>query len=273
MLRTLCFITLIASSTISHAHNNDNSLAHRAFWWSGNGTPVLDSFGNCIRNGSWEALGKPLCKLETAEVVTQVSLLVEEEVVITVAEVVAVEAEKVPVAVEAEVEAVEMKEVPTAAKTVVEDVAVIAPDSEPKLLETKTTSVMEPKPKPAVVTYSYPVALITANVYFDFDKNNLRVDQQEAIERAMIDARKANKIFKVSLGGYTDSVGTEDYNYGLSQRRINTVVNYLDLRGMQANSTMAWGENDLVINPNGSENYELSRRVEMVFKVQQKVAN
>ena len=80
-------------------------------------------------------------------------------------------------------------------------------------------------------------------------------------------------IFKVSLGGYTDSVGTEDYNYGLSQRRINTVVNYLDLRGMQANSTMAWGENDLVINPNGSENYELSRRVEMVFKVQQKVAN
>jgi len=188
-----------------------------------------------------------------------------------VAEVVAVQAEKVPVAVEAEVEAVEMKEVLTAAKTVVEDVAVIAPDSEPKLLETNTTSVMEPKP--AVVTYSYPVALITANVYFDFDKNNLRVDQQEAIERAMIDARKANKIFKVSLGGYTDSVGTEDYNYGLSQRRINTVVNYLDLRGMQANSTMAWGENDLVINPNGSENYELSRRVEMVFKVQQKVAN
>jgi len=47
----------------------------------------------------------------------------------------------------------------------------------------------------------------------------------------------------------------------------------LDLRGMRVNSTMAWGENDLVINPNGSENYELSRRVEMVFKVQQKVAN
>ena len=129
------------------------------------------------------------------------------------------------------------------------------------------------EPEPAVVTYSYPVELITANVYFDFDKNNLRVDQQVKIERAIIDAAKAYKIFKVSLGGHTDSVGTDEYNYDLSQRRINTVVNYLNLRGVQANSTMAWGEEKLVLNADGSENDAFSRRVEMVFKVQQKVAN
>ena len=240
MLRILCLITLLAGSTVAQAHGDNDSVVHRAFWFSGNGTPVLDGFGDCVRNGSWEALGGPKCSLETAE------LELELEVEVAPAEAVVIE----------------------------ETVAKVAPVPKPEVVvETSTESLMASQPEAAVVTYSYPVEQITANVYFDFDKNNLRVDQQENIELAMIDASKAYKIFKVSLGGHTDSVGTDEYNYDLSQRRINTVVNYLNLRGVEANSTMAWGEQQLVFNADGSENDELSRRVELVFNVQQKVAN
>ena len=236
MLRILCLITLLAGSTVAQAHGDNDSVVHRAFWFSGNGTPVLDGFGDCVRNGSWEALGGPKCSLETAEL--------------------------------------ELEVAPAEAVVIEETVAKVAPVPKPEVVvETSTESLMASEPEAAVVTYSYPVEQITANVYFDFDKNNLRVDQQENIELAMIDASKAYKIFKVSLGGHTDSVGTDEYNYDLSQRRINTVVNYLNLRGVEANSTMAWGEQQLVFNADGSENDELSRRVELVFNVQQKVAN
>ncbi|MDB9869349.1 OmpA family protein [Oceanospirillaceae bacterium] len=251
MLRILCLITLLAGSTVAQAHGDNDSVVHRAFWFSGNGTPVLDGFGDCVRNGSWEALGGPKCSLETAELELEVVEVAPAEAVVieeTVAKVAPVPKPEV----------------------VVEPAAVVEPEV---VVETSTESLMASQPEAAVVTYSYPVEQITANVYFDFDKNNLRVDQQENIELAMIDASKAYKIFKVSLGGHTDSVGTDEYNYDLSQRRINTVVNYLNLRGVEANSTMAWGEQQLVFNADGSENDELSRRVELVFKVQQKVAN
>jgi len=251
MLRILCLITLLAGSTVAQAHGDNDSVVHRAFWFSGNGTPVLDGFGGCVRNGSWEALGGPKCSLETAELELEVVEVAPAEAVVikeTVAKVAPVPKPEV----------------------VVEPAAVVEPEV---VVETSTESLMASQPEAAVVTYSYPVEQITANVYFDFDKNNLRVDQQENIELAMIDASKAYKIFKVSLGGHTDSVGTDEYNYDLSQRRINTVVNYLNLRGVEANSTMAWGEQQLVFNADGSENDELSRRVELVFKVQQKVAN
>ena len=250
MLRTLCLITLLAGSTVAHAQSDNDSVVHRAFWFSGNGTPVLDGFGNCVRTGSWEALGMPKCHLESSEETVVLSGEVEVAPEVAVATAAAV-AETAPVP---------------------EPELVVEPQAE-LVVEPAPQSVMSVEPELAVVTYSYPVELITANVYFDFDKNNLRVDQQVKIERAIIDAAKAYKIFKVSLGGHTDSVGTDEYNYDLSQRRINTVVNYLNLRGVQANSTMAWGEEKLVLNADGSENDALSRRVEMVFKVQQKVAN
>ena len=101
----------------------------------------------------------------------------------------------------------------------------------------------------------------------------MRIDEQEKLERAIAKARQANKLFKVSVEGHADSRGTDAYNYDLSQRRINTIVNYLNLRNVTTNATMAWGESNLILNADGSENYDHSRRAEIKFKVQNKVAN
>jgi outer membrane protein OmpA-like peptidoglycan-associated protein len=41
-----------------------------------------------------------------------------------------------------------------------------------------------------------------------------------------------NPTLTVELGGYTDRRGALDYNYGLSQRRVNTVRRFLMDRGI-----------------------------------------
>ena len=97
---------------------------------------MLDGFGNCVRNGSWEALGGPKCSFEIAEL------------------------EVAPTVIVASEEAA-AKAVPVLKPAVVAEIS--------------TESSMASEPEPAVVNYSYPVELITTNVYFDFDKNNLRV--------------------------------------------------------------------------------------------------
>ena len=283
MLRTICLIVLLCSSTIMQAHNDNDSLAHRAFWWSENGNPILDGNGQCIRNGSWELLGKPKCLADATDAVKASPALIEPTSKVEQA----LDAEP---AVATEVSATQTTEAKVA--VVVEEV-IAAPEAQVAAVtsapapapapatetETETELAVEPTPELVseptvkVVTYSYPVELITTHILFDFDKNNLRVDQQEKIELALMKARNAYTIFKVSLGGHADSRGTDNYNYDLSQRRINTAVNYLNLRDMQTDTTMAWGESQLIINADGSENFELSRRVELVIKVQQKVAD
>ena len=282
MLRTLCLLVLLASSTIMQAHSDNDSIAHRAFWWSENGEPILDGNGQCIRNGSWEALGKPTCVAESTD--DTAASTVPEAPTPEVKETLETEAESDIVVEVSETQTTEIEAVTAVAETVlaapkVEPVAAAptpAPAPTPTPTPTPTADLVpEPASEPATsaVTYSYPVELITTHILFDFDKNNLRVDQQEKIELVLMKARKAYNIFKVSLDGHADSRGTDDYNYDLSQRRINTAINYLNLRDMQTDTTMAWGETQLITNADGSENYELSRRVELVIKVQQKVAD
>ena len=274
MLRTLCLLVLLASSTIMQAHSDNDSIAHRAFWWSENGEPILDGNGQCIRNGSWEALGKPTCVAESTD--DTAASTVPEAPTPEVKETLETEAESDIVVEVSETQTTEIEAVTAVAKTVLAAPKVEPVAAAPTPAPTPTADLVpEPASEPATsaATFSYPVELITTHILFDFDKNNLRVDQQEKIELVLMKARKAYNIFKVSLDGHADSRGTDDYNYDLSQRRINTAINYLNLRGMQTDTTMAWGESQLITNADGSENYDLSRRVELVIKVQQKIAD
>ena len=263
MLRTIGLVSLLVSSAMVSAHDSDGSPIHGAFWVSSNGNPVLDGNGDCVRTGSYEALGSPQCMTEVpAKVEEPAAKLVE---MADVAD------------VDAMTEASEMADIEETKllETSVEPTAMDEPKTSSEkavMQEPAAKPQTEPETMPAAVTYSFPVEQISANVYFDFDKNNLRVDQQENIERALIESSKANKLLRVRLEGHADSRGSDEYNIDLSQSRINTVVNYLKLRSIQTDSMVAWGEEKLVLNADGSENYDLSRRVEMTIFVQQKVA-
>jgi len=64
------------------------------------------------------------------------------------------------------------------------------------------------------------------SVHFGFDKDTLTKEAKEAIDQ--LAASVANtKGYIITVEGGTDSVGSEDYNYGLSQRRADAVIQYL----------------------------------------------
>lgn len=72
---------------------------------------------------------------------------------------------------------------------------------------------------------NYRIVTETA-VHFGFDKDNLTTKAQEALDQLATDVPNA-KGFIITVEGGTDSVGSAEYNYGLSERRADSVIQYL----------------------------------------------
>src|SRR5207245_1164716 len=70
-----------------------------------------------------------------------------------------------------------------------------------------------------------PIVTETA-VHVGFDKDNLTKKAQEALDQLATDVPNA-KGFIITVEGGTDSVGSAEYNYGLSERRADSVIQYL----------------------------------------------
>lgn len=64
------------------------------------------------------------------------------------------------------------------------------------------------------------------SVHFGFDKDNLTKKAQEALDQLANDVPNT-KGYIITVEGGTDSVGGQDYNYGLSERRADSVIQYL----------------------------------------------
>src|SRR5246500_4816430 len=69
-------------------------------------------------------------------------------------------------------------------------------------------------------------AVAETSVKFGFDKDNLTPKAKEALDQ-LAGSIASTKGYIIALEGGTDSVGPADYNYDLSQRRANSVIQYL----------------------------------------------
>ena len=69
-----------------------------------------------------------------------------------------------------------------------------------------------------------PVA--ETSVHFGFDKDNLTKKAKEALDQLAADVQNT-KGYIITVEGGTDAVGSEDYNYNLSERRADSVIQYL----------------------------------------------
>lgn len=69
-----------------------------------------------------------------------------------------------------------------------------------------------------------PVA--ETSVHFGFNKDNLTRQAKEAIDQLAASV-STTKGYIITVEGATDSVGSADYNYELSQRRADAVIQYL----------------------------------------------
>ncbi|MGH7415173.1 MAG: OmpA family protein [Candidatus Rokuibacteriota bacterium] len=69
-------------------------------------------------------------------------------------------------------------------------------------------------------------------VYFSPDSIGL-TDAAQTVLAAVAKEMEAHPTLTVELGGYTDPRGALDYNYGLSQRRVDAVRRFLMDKGIQ----------------------------------------
>jgi OmpA-OmpF porin, OOP family len=69
-------------------------------------------------------------------------------------------------------------------------------------------------------------AVAETSVKFGFNKDNLTAKSKEVLDQ-LAGNIASTKGYIITLEGGTDSVGPADYNYDLSQRRANSVIQYL----------------------------------------------
>jgi OmpA-OmpF porin, OOP family len=75
--------------------------------------------------------------------------------------------------------------------------------------------------------------VVETAVHFGFDKSNLTPKAKSALDQLIADVPNTKGYIVVVQGG-TDSVGSKAYNYGLSERRAETVVQYLAEKNIPA---------------------------------------
>ncbi|MGM0516380.1 MAG: OmpA family protein [Pseudomonadota bacterium] len=129
----------------------------------------------------------------------------------------------------------------------------------------------EPAPKPVVEPPPEPKAekvTLKADTYFDFDKSNLKPEGKDTLDQLVRDMGDLNAIAEIEVIGHTDSIGTEEYNQGLSERRAATVKNYLISKDVPADVIMTEGRGELepVATNETREGRAKNRRVEITTK-------
>lgn len=103
-------------------------------------------------------------------------------------------------------------------------------------------------------------------VNFEFNKATLTSESYPILYNAA-EVLLTHPSVKVEIQGYTDNVGGEAYNKKLSEKRAETVKNFLVAKGVAASrlTTVGFGEADPIVDNNTPSNRALNRRIE--FKI------
>lgn len=106
--------------------------------------------------------------------------------------------------------------------------------------------------------------IVMNNLFFDFDKSELRSESVPELKR-IIAFLENNAEIKIEISGHTDSFGNDTYNQKLSERRARSVYNYFVENGISEDrlSSVGKGETDPVVSTDlGVSEQQKNRRVE-----------
>lgn len=112
--------------------------------------------------------------------------------------------------------------------------------------------------------------IVVKNIYYEYDKYNLLDSSKVVIDTTMLTILTENPDIIIEIGSHTDSRGSDAYNQKLSQKRAQSVVDYLVAKGVARKRLKAkgYGETSPIApndNPDGSDNPEgrqMNRRTE-----------
>jgi OOP family OmpA-OmpF porin len=116
----------------------------------------------------------------------------------------------------------------------------------------------------SVAAASSKKTIVLRGINFDFDKATIKPEFEGVLD-AGVEALKENPGVRVQVAGYTDSVGTDEYNQGLSERRANAVLDYLSTHGIDASrlTAVGFGESNPVADNATADGRAQNRRVEL----------
>ncbi|WP_202552393.1 OmpA family protein [Ginsengibacter hankyongi] len=104
------------------------------------------------------------------------------------------------------------------------------------------------------------------NVFFDFDKWDLRPESFIELNR-VVKLLNENPSIEIEMSAHTDSRGSDEYNFKLSDNRARSVMEYIISKGIDSSriTSHGYGETKPVATNDTDEGRQLNRRVE--FKI------
>lgn len=105
------------------------------------------------------------------------------------------------------------------------------------------------------------------DIYFDYDKFNVRADMKSAME-SNAKWLKANPKVSATIEGHADSRGTEEYNLALGERRAQATKRFLMALGVKEGqiSTISYGEERSVCMQESEGCYSKNRRAHFAVR-------
>lgn len=106
-------------------------------------------------------------------------------------------------------------------------------------------------------------SIIINNIFFDFDRYELKEKSYEALN-LLYKFMKDNSEILVEINAHTDDIGSDSYNLNLSEKRAQSVVNYLIQKGISMERLFphGFGEANPIATNETEEGRALNRRVE-----------
>lgn len=108
------------------------------------------------------------------------------------------------------------------------------------------------------------VTALQADVLFEFDRSVVRDEFKPELDR-IAQVIIADTTTQFLVWGFTDTVGTPEYNQGLSERRAEAVAEYLESQGVSRDRmvTRGFGETNLAVPTPDQTPEPRNRRVEI----------
>ena len=140
-----------------------------------------------------------------------------------------------------------------------------------EVLLTPIPVVEEKKPKEIAVGNDLAKILNIENIYFDYNKANIRKDAAEQLAK-IVKVMQEHPTMTVDVRLHTDSRGSDKYNLALSQRRAKSTIKWITSHGIKKNriTGKGYGETQLVNEcsngvPCTEEQHQANRRSEFII--------
>jgi outer membrane protein OmpA-like peptidoglycan-associated protein len=101
----------------------------------------------------------------------------------------------------------------------------------------------------------------------NFKSNSADLNETSTLElKTIVGMLKSNPNIQIEISAHTDDVGTDDFNINLSQKRAQSVINYLSKNGVPLKQLIAkgYGESQPLAPNDSDENKAKNRRVELM---------